>query len=79
MISVSGKNWIEKKVNKNSIEKVKQDFKLSEILSRLIVARNYDISEINLINNNLNIINVFKNNSDFNDALEYLKYHVFET
>ena len=72
MISVSGKNWIEKKVNKNSIEKVKQDFKLSEILSRLIVSRNYDISEINLINNNLNIINVFKNNSDFNDALEYL-------
>jgi len=72
MISVSGKKWIEKKVNKNSIEKVKQDFKLSEILSRLIVSRNYDISEINLINNNLNIINVFKNNSDFNDALEYL-------
>ena len=26
MISVSGKKWIEQKVNKNSVEKIKQDF-----------------------------------------------------
>jgi len=72
MISVSGKKWIERKVNKNSVEKIKQNFQFSEILSRLIVSRNYDATEINNINNNLNFTNVFKNNSDFNDASELL-------
>ena len=44
MISISGKKWNEQKVNKNSIEKIKQDFNFSDILSRLIVLRNYDIT-----------------------------------
>ena len=72
MISLSGKEWAEDKVNKNSIEKVKQDFNFNEILSKLIVLRNYDIEEINNINNNLSIINIFKNNSDFEKASEIL-------
>ena len=50
MISISGKNWVEKKVNKNLIEKIKQDFNFKDILARLIVLRNYDITEINNIN-----------------------------
>ena len=53
MISVSGKNWIERKVNKNSVEKIKQDYMFNEILSKLIVARNFDEDEINNINNNI--------------------------
>ena len=32
MISVSGKKWIETKVNKNLVEKIRQDFNYSEIL-----------------------------------------------
>ena len=68
MISVSGKNWIERKVNKNSVEKIKQDYKFNEILSKLIVSRNFDEDEISNINNNLKIINIFKNNSDFKQA-----------
>ena len=60
MISVSGKKWIEQKVNKNSVEKIKQDFNFNDILARLIVLRNYDITEINSINNNLKLINVLK-------------------
>ena len=31
MISVCGKNWVERKVNKNSVEKIKQDYKFNEI------------------------------------------------
>ena len=68
MISVSGKKWIEKKVNKNLVEKIKQDYKFNEILSKLIVSRNFDEDEISNINNNLKIINIFKNNSDFKQA-----------
>ena len=37
MISVSGKKWTEKKINKNSVDKIKQDFGFSEILAKIIV------------------------------------------
>ena len=72
MISVSGKNWIERKVNKNSVEKIKQDYKFNEILSKLIVSRNFDEDEIDNINNDLKIINIFKNNNDFKKASKIL-------
>ena len=72
MISVSGKNWIERKVNKNSVEKIKLDYKFNEILSKLIVSRNFDEDEINNINNDLKIINIFKNNNDFKEASKIL-------
>ena len=65
MISVSGKKWIEKKVNKNLVEKIKQDFNYSEILSRLIISRKFEPSEINNIDNNLKVSNIFRNNKDF--------------
>ena len=72
MISISGKNWVEKKVNKNLIKKIKQDFNFKDILARLIVLRNYDITEINNINNSLKLTNIFKNNSDFISASNIL-------
>ena len=65
MISVSGKKWKEKKINKNLLEKIQQDYNFSRILSQLIVSRNFDKNEIYLINNNLNVSNVFKKNEDF--------------
>ena len=37
MISVSGKTWTQQKLNKNLVEKVKQDYGFSEILSQLII------------------------------------------
>ncbi|MDA9629659.1 single-stranded-DNA-specific exonuclease RecJ [Candidatus Pelagibacter sp.] len=70
MISVSGKKWIETKVDKNLVEKIKQDFNYSEILSRLIISRKFDLSEINNIDNDLKVSNIFKNNEDFNNATD---------
>jgi single-stranded-DNA-specific exonuclease len=72
MISILGKKWIEKNINKNSIEKVKQDFNLSDILAKIVLDRKYDLNEIHNINNKLEINNVFKNNVDFNNAAEIL-------
>ena len=69
MISVSGKKWVQKKFNKNIIEKLKQDYNFSEILSKLIVSRNFNESEIHTIENHLSLINVFINNKDFKDAI----------
>ena len=65
MISVSGKKWIEKKINKNSIEKIKQDFNFSEILSKLIISRNFNHNEISSIENPFIVVNEFKKNKDF--------------
>ena len=73
MISVSGKKWIEKKVNKNSKEKIKQDFNFSEIVSKLIISRNFDYNEIYSIENPSIIVNKFKNDKDFIDATSLLE------
>ena len=70
MISVSGKKWEEKATNKNLIEKLKQDYNFSNILSKLIVSRKFDQTELNSINNHLNLNNVFLKNSDFNKSIE---------
>ena len=68
MISVSGKYWEKQKVNKNLVEKVKQDYGFSDILSHLIISRNYDDSEINGIKNKQKIINLFKYDYDYQKA-----------
>jgi len=68
MISVSGKIWTEQKVNKNLVEKFKQDYGLGDIIARLIVSRNYDTSEIYGINNKQKLINIFKDDKDFDKA-----------
>ena len=73
MISVSGKKWIERKINKNSIEKIKQDFKFNDIISKLIIYRNFDINEINSIKNSFPIVNDFTKNKDFINAASLLE------
>tara|TARA_Y100000768_G_scaffold381806_1_gene361067 strand:+ start:218 stop:1921 length:1704 start_codon:yes stop_codon:yes gene_type:complete len=72
MISISDKIWIEKKVNKNLVEKIKQDFNLEDIISKLIISRKFDSTEIANIDKNLNINNIFKNKDDFKYSSEIL-------
>ena len=72
MISVSGKNWTQQKVNKNLVEKVKQDYGLGDILSQLVISRNYDSSEIYSIKNKQKITNIFKDDFDCQKASSIL-------
>ena len=72
MISVSGKIWTEQKINKNLVKKFNQDYGLGDILSKLIISRNYDSSEIYGINNNQKLINIFKDDKDFQKASQIL-------
>ena len=75
MISITGKKWEEKKANKNLIEKLRQDYNFSEILSKLIVSRNFDQEEIHLIENNLNFY--YENNTiEDNVEEETLRYGI---
>ena len=72
MISVSGKKWEPRKNNKNLIEKLKQDHDFSEILSKLIISRKFDNDEINTIDNDLKLNNVFLKNDDFKKSIELI-------
>ena len=72
MISITGKKWEQKKINENSIEKLKQDYNFSEILSKLIITRKFDTTEIYSIDNDLDLTNVFSKNDDFSDSIDLL-------
>ena len=65
MISVTGKKWEQKKTNKNSIKKLKQDYNFSDTLSRLVHSRDFDQTELTTIDNDLVVKNVFLKNIDF--------------
>ena len=49
--SVLGKNWIIKKYNSEIVSYLKENFNLSEIISRLLSIRNIKIEEVNLFLN----------------------------
>ena len=70
MISVLGKKWEEKITNKNLIEKLKQDYNFSDILSKLVISRKFDQTELSSIDNHLNLNNVFLRNNDFEKSIE---------
>ena len=70
MISLSGKKWEQKKINQNLIDKLKQDYDFNDILSRLIISRKFDDDEITSIDTDLDLNNVFLNNSDFNQSIK---------
>src|SRR6056300_731141 len=72
MISVSGKIWTDQKVNKNLVEKFKQDYGFENLLSKLIISRNYDASEIYGVNNKQKLLNILKDDKDFQKASQIL-------
>jgi len=70
MISISGKKWEQKKTDQNTIEKLKQDYNFSDILSRLVISRKFDHTELNNIDNDLKLNNIFFKNEDFEKSIE---------
>ena len=70
MISVSGKKWEQKENNKILLEKLKQDYDFSEIVSKLIISRKFDLTEINTIDSDLKLNNVFLKNDDFEKSIK---------
>ena len=65
MLSVSGKYWEETAINKRLVDKIKFDNNFSEIISKIIISRNFDKSEIYSIRNNILLSNPFLRNKDF--------------
>ena len=77
MISVSGKKWEQKKINQNLVDKLKQDFSFSDILTRLIISRKFEDDEIATINTDLDLNNVFLNNEDFNQSIKLVVNSIY--
>jgi len=73
MISVSGRDWQKVNVNPKIAKKIQQEFNVSQILSELIASRNFNENEIYLIENNLELSNIFKKNQDFIKSSELLE------
>ena len=46
--SVLGKNWIPKNYNEETVKFLKENFNLSEIVSRLIAIRKIKIEDVNI-------------------------------
>ena len=65
MISVSGKNWEEVKIQKRLIDKVKIDFDLTDTQSKIALSRNYIDQDFFLINNEIILHNPFLKTKDF--------------
>ena len=70
MISVSGRNWEQNKTIKNTVEKLKQDYNFSDIVSKLVVSREFDEIELSSIDNNIEFNNVFLKNEDFEKSIK---------
>ena len=73
MISVSRRNWQEIKINKNIVKKTQQKNNFSDIVSRLIVSRKFDLEEIYSIRNYLELSNKFINNLDFINSSQLIE------
>ena len=70
MISVIGRNWEQRKTSINLTEKIKQDYNFSDIVSKLVVSREFDDIELSSIDNDLYLNNVFLKNNDFEKSIK---------
>ena len=73
MISVSGKYWEEININNRSIEKIKSEQNISELIAKLLISRNFDETEIYSIKNDVDLLNPFLNNSDYFECFKTLE------
>ena len=76
MISISGKNWEEVRVQKRLIDKVKIDFDLTETQAKIALSKNYTKQDFFLINNEINLNNPFLNTDDFLLGCEILNKNI---
>ncbi len=72
MISVSGQNWEELIINKRIIEKFKIENNFSEIVSKIIISRNFDKTEIFSLKNEVKLSNPLLNFSDITKGHDIL-------
>ena len=73
MHSVSGNYWEEMSVNKRMTDKLENDLDYPPLISKLILYRNFDPFEIDLINKKIQIYNPFLKINDFEKGQKILE------
>ena len=53
MLSVSGRDWQETKIDERKVEKYSQKYNLSNFISKLLINNKFDEDEIYYLNQNL--------------------------
>ena len=72
MISISGKDWKERKVPKRLIDKLSVDFDISENLSKFYLSRNFNKEDILIKDTIYKNLNSFSEDKDFLLASEII-------
>ena len=72
MISVSGKYWEEKKLNKRLIDQIKYEQNFNEITARQVLSNEFNKEEIFSITNKLTVQNPFISIKDFINGVDLL-------
>ena len=76
MLSVSGRDWQETKIDERKIEKYSQKYNLSNFISKLLINNKFDEDEIYYLNQKPEIDNTYKNLEDFKSAAKLIDEHI---
>ena len=76
MLSVSGRDWQETKIDERKVEKYSQKYNLSNFISKLLINNKFDEDEIYYLNQKPEIDNTYKNLEDFKSAAKLIDEHI---
>lgn len=76
MLSVSGRDWQETKIDGRKVEKYSQKYNLSNFTSKLLINNNFDEDEIYYLNQKPGIDYTYKNLKDFKLAATLIDEHI---
>ena len=76
MLSVSGRDWQETKIDDRKVEKYSQKYNLSNFISKLLINNKFDEDEIYYLNQKPEIDNTYKNLKDFKLAAKLIDEHI---
>ena len=76
MLSVSGREWKETKIDDRKVEKYSQKYDLSNFISKLLINNKFDEDEIYYLNQKPEIDHTYKNLRDFKSAAKLIDEHI---
>ena len=76
MLSVSGREWKETKIDDRKVEKYSQKYDLSNFISKLLINNKFDEDEIFYLNQKPQIDHTYKNLEDFKSAAKLIDEHI---
>ncbi len=76
MLSVSGRDWQEAKIDYRKVEQYSQKYNLSNLISKILINNKFDEEEIYYLNQKPEIDHTYKNFKDFKSAAKLINEHI---